>query len=205
MARRLWLADRDGGAAAPTRRLADGCRGACLVARWPDHRPDRDPPPGSPRSTLGRRPVLVEVTTDDYKRDGHPVGAGRTRGAIWVVPADGGEARALTAGTATDRRPAWSPDGRSVAFLSDRGREGRASPINDLWRVDAADGGRDGEPPTRLTDGSGPVVAFSWSPDGARIAMLGHGQGSAQGLGWRLRIVDADGRRRPATEIAPGR
>ena len=197
---RLWSTDRDGGGVAPITGSPfaagepawspDGASIALTVTRSLDGPPTHE------------RPALVEVTTDDYKRDGHPVGEGRTSSAIWVVTADGGAARALTAGTATDRRPAWSPDGRSVAFLSDRGREGRASAINDLWLVDAAVGGQDGAPPTRLTDGSGPVVAFSWSPDGARVASLGHGQGSAQGLGWRLRIVDADGRRRAATEVA---
>ena len=162
---RLWSTDRDGGGVAPITGSPfaagepawspDGASIALTVTRSLDGPPTHE------------RPVLVEVTTDDYKRDGHPVGEGRT-----------------------------------VAFLSDRGREGRASAINDLWLVDAAVGGQDGAPPTRLTDGSGPVVAFSWSPDGARVASLGHGQGSAQGLGWRLRIVDADGRRRASTEVA---
>ncbi len=195
---RLWLADRDGGGAS---RIAGSPAGAGDPAWSPDGASIALTVTRPLDAADDQRPVLVEITTDDYKRDGHPVGEGRTSSAIWVLPSDGGTARALTAGTATDRRPGWSPDGRSVAFLSDRGREGRASPINDLWLVEAAGGGRDGGPPARLTDGSGPIVAFSWSPDGARIAMLGHGQGSAQGLGWRLRVIDADGRRRPATEV----
>jgi len=196
---RLWSADRDGSSATLL-------PGSPTGSGEPDWSPDGGSIAFSVTRSLGAasqdtRPVLVEVTRDDYKRDGHPVGEGSTSSGIWVIAAVGGQARALTLGTATDRRPAWSPDGRSVAFLSDRGREGRASPVNDLWRVDGAGGGREGEPPMRLTDGSGPVAAFDWSPDGTRISMLGHGEGSAQGLGWRLRIIDADGRRRPATEV----
>jgi len=142
----------------------------------------------------------VEVTRDDYKRDGLPVGAGIASRALWVV--EDGHARALTAGTAIDRRPAWSPDGSRVAFLSDRGRERTAALTNDVWQVDVADGGADGGPPVRLTDASGAIAAFCWSPDGTRIAMLGHGDGDAQGRAWRVRVVEADGRRRPATELA---
>ena len=43
------------------------------------------------------------------------------RSAIWLVPFDGGApATKLTAGTGQDAQPRWSPDGRSLAFVSDR-------------------------------------------------------------------------------------
>jgi len=40
---------------------------------------------------------------------------------IWLIPAAGGEAHQLTRGDASDTRPRWSPDGKSVAFISSRG------------------------------------------------------------------------------------
>jgi hypothetical protein len=45
------------------------------------------------------------------------------RGAtdIWLVPVAGGPARQLTSDKASDTSPAFSPDGRSIAFLSKRG------------------------------------------------------------------------------------
>jgi dipeptidyl aminopeptidase/acylaminoacyl peptidase len=193
-ARRLWLTDRDGGSPTILPGSPDG-------AAEPDWSPDGRRVVCSV-TTAHATPasVLVEVTRDDYKRDGQPVGSGIASRAIWVV--EDGQARALTAGLATDRRPAWSPDGTRVGFQSDRGREGTAALIDDVWQVDALDGGPDGTPPVRLTDGSGAVLAFCWSPDGTRLALLGHGEGNAQGRSWRLRLVEADGRRRPASELA---
>ena len=39
---------------------------------------------------------------------------------IWVAAADGSGAQRMTDGPRSDRRPAWSPDGRTLAFISDR-------------------------------------------------------------------------------------
>ena len=50
----------------------------------------------------------VDLEHDDY------------RSAIYLVPADGGEPVRLTQGPGRDWAPRWSPDGRWLAFLSDR-------------------------------------------------------------------------------------
>ena len=56
------------------------------------------------------------VTTCDVKED-------KVLTDIWLVPTDGGESRALTTDEGTDTSPAWSPDGRWIAFVSRRGDE----------------------------------------------------------------------------------
>jgi dipeptidyl aminopeptidase/acylaminoacyl peptidase len=62
-----------------------------------------------------------------------------SRGAIHVAAAAGGGDRALTPPELAARDPRWSPDGKAIAFRSDR--SGR----NQVWLVAAAGGG--GRPP----------------------------------------------------------
>ncbi|MGW6054960.1 serine hydrolase [Streptomyces sp. NPDC055189] len=78
--------------------------------------------------------------------------------ALWTVPTGGGAARRLTRGPA-DTAPAWSPDGRWIAFL--RGGDGPAQ----LWLLPAEGG--EPEALTKLPAGAGAPV---WSPDGTAIA-----------------------------------
>jgi len=92
--------------------------------------------------------------------------ANRYRSAIWVAAADGSdEPQQLTSGQRSDSSPRWSPDGRWLAFLSNR--DGDEEKASDQLYVQAADGG--GEP-RKLTDGKEDVEALAWSPDSQRIA-----------------------------------
>jgi len=60
--------------------------------------------------------------------------ANRTDRHIWLVPSAGGEAHQLTRGTGADTRPRWSPDSKSLAFISARGGS------SQIWIV-PVDGG----------------------------------------------------------------
>jgi dipeptidyl aminopeptidase/acylaminoacyl peptidase len=84
------------------------------------------------------------------------VAENKSRSAIWLQPAGGGPARRLTAGQNRDTEPSFSPDGRSVAFLSNR--EGGSQ----IWTI--ALGG--GEPRAAVAFPAD-VSHFRWSPDGA--------------------------------------
>ncbi len=87
------------------------------------------------------------------------------RGAIWVAPFDGaGEPRRFTSGEKRDGSPRWSPDGRWLAFTSNRGAE-KTPP--QLY-VMPADGGE----ARCLTEGKEGVDSVAWSPDSSRIAFV---------------------------------
>lgn len=88
---------------------------------------------------------------------------------LWVVAADGASpARQLTDGRFEDGEPAWSPDGRSLAFTSDRSADrDRRFGGPALHVVDVASGRV-----RRLTRDDRFVSRPAWSPDGATIAYL---------------------------------
>jgi dipeptidyl aminopeptidase/acylaminoacyl peptidase len=78
---------------------------------------------------------------------------------LWLVAREGGEARPFTTGDARDTAPRWSPDGRWLAFLSDRDE------TSQLWLI-PADGG-EARKLTSLPEGT--ITAPVWSPDGTRL------------------------------------
>jgi Tol biopolymer transport system component len=84
-------------------------------------------------------------------------------GHIYRVPAEGGDAQVLTqeSGVAVNYHPRYSPDGRFIAFISDR--EGQ----NNLWVMDA-DGGN---PTAVFTDLGARASIPSWTPDSEYIVV----------------------------------
>jgi dipeptidyl aminopeptidase/acylaminoacyl peptidase len=67
--------------------------------------------------------------------------------------------------------PAWSPDGKRIAFVSNRTDDPDANYNTDIWVVDA-DNDDPGKKLLQVTSNPGPDAAPSWSPDGTRIAHL---------------------------------
>jgi Tol biopolymer transport system component len=54
-------------------------------------------------------------------------------GEIYVAGADGTDPRRLTKGQAADHSPSWAPDGRNIAFVSDRSN--RANHDNEIYVI----------------------------------------------------------------------
>jgi dipeptidyl aminopeptidase/acylaminoacyl peptidase len=81
---------------------------------------------------------------------------------IWMVSTKGGDAIPLTAAGVSSSHARWSPDGKSIAFLSARD-EGKAR----VWLLPR--GGGEAE---RLTDTPQDVEDFAWSPDSRRLVLV---------------------------------
>ncbi|MFY9550451.1 MAG: amidohydrolase family protein [Thermoanaerobaculia bacterium] len=80
-------------------------------------------------------------------------------GDLYSVPASGGRANALTSGPAFDCHPRFSPDGKTIAFTSDR------SGIENVWLMDA-----DGKNPRALTTEKDAFVRSAvFTPDGQYV------------------------------------
>ena len=76
-----------------------------------------------------------------------------------------------------DYYPIWSPDGKTISFISDRyGSE-------DIFIIDP-----DGSNERRLTDSPAHDRRASWSPDGRKIAFVSERDGNAE-----VYVVDSDG------------
>jgi dipeptidyl aminopeptidase/acylaminoacyl peptidase len=100
------------------------------------------------------RTRLAFVVTEPAK------GTGRAR-HIWVHDSQTTGVRQFTFSAKSESSPRWSPDGKQLAFLSDRGEEQQIY----LMRVDMGEG-------VALTKGKRGIKSFEWSPDGKQIAFI---------------------------------
>jgi dipeptidyl aminopeptidase/acylaminoacyl peptidase len=190
----VWLLPMDGGEARQLTSLPqnvsdmrwspDGSQ-LCLVsgARRAEREPERDPrlPPKVDTKLIDRLQFMLNAEGYIFE---HPP-------KLWLVDVADGGLRRLTSGDARDGQPAWSPDGRRIAFVSNPQPDADLTWRTDIFVVDAA-GGR----PLRISGGRG-NRAFelpAWSPDGSWLAALGQrysARGTTRTDVWRFRVTDA--------------
>ncbi len=144
---------------------------------------------GDPQSSTDGKRVVGVVTTLDKEKDTY-------LSAIWIANVDGSEQLQLTSGFARDTSPTWSPDGGSIAFVSNRpsmlplpkrpeseeneeksakaGDKGKKKddskeqkPLNQVWSI-RIDGGEATQITNHLNGASSPC----WAPDGSGVAFI---------------------------------
>ncbi len=118
-----------------------------------------------------------------YKLDGVGFFDNR-RTHLFVVDVESGDSTQITGGDWNDDQPAWSPDGKTIAFVSDRERERHAR----QWRTDVYVVPSRGGNTRKLTRSLGSSAQPAFSPDGRHIAFVGHEQGDA-GLSKNMHLL----------------
>ena len=110
---------------------------------------------------------------------------------IYVMDTDGRNQRRLTNHPARDNSPAWSPDGKRIAFVSRAFEfDGEVHFRGDGPSADIYVMGADGGNPQNLTVNGGSDYSPSWSPDGKRIAFSSD---KAERWNYDIYVMDADG------------
>jgi len=140
----------------------------------------------------GAQEPIRFARTPDISPDGKLV-AFSYFGDVWVVEAIGGVARPVTMHEKHDMMPVFSPDGRRIAFSSNRHGS------YDIFVV-SVQGGR----PTRLTFDSADDFASAWSPDGKYI-LFSSARSTAFPFNYELYRVPVDGGRVERISRAEGR
>src|SRR6516165_2320088 len=109
-------------------------------------------PVSGPRISPDGRFVVYQVRSTNWEDDSFDT-------QIWVAMVPTGERYQLTSSKKSSMDPKWSPDGRRLAFISDR--DGK----RQIYLISATGGEA-----TALTSVENGVSSFRWAPDGRRIA-----------------------------------
>ena len=196
----VWLLDRTGGEA---QRVTDLPGGVSDFAWSPDGTRlaliASDPTPeqlaaGQDSSKKHPRPIVIDRYRFKYDEVGY---IGTERDHLYLFTLADRKATLLTPGKYDEAAPSWSPDGRSIAFLSRRRPEYDRTDNWDVYVVAA----QPGSEPRQLTTYEGAdgdpewgSRAVGWSPDGKLIAYV---QGGKPELlyygGHKLAVVPVDG------------
>jgi dipeptidyl aminopeptidase/acylaminoacyl peptidase len=169
----VWLLDRRGGEAT---RLTE-IKGGVSAYDWsPDATrlalviDDPEDEPGSD-SSKAKAPKPIVLDRYHFKQDVQGY-LGNTRSHLYLFDVAAKKLDTLTSGKYDETNPAWSPDGKSIAFVSDRSPDPDKSINTDIYVVDARPGAAMRRITTFEGDDNNAGSRLAWSPDGKSIAYV---------------------------------
>jgi len=182
---------------------ADAAKTTTVTVTKPDAAPTSaakpDAVPTTPATVVTAKdkppkPIVIDRFHFKQDRDGY---LGKKRQRLWLYDVAKETATRLTTGDYDEAAPAWSPDGKTIAFISNHAADPDRSYDSDLYAAAVA---TTPSQPTALThyaaDGSAAEMGGhpAWSPDGREIAYVQGGPTKQIGYGVRsLAIVSAAG------------
>jgi len=173
----VWNLFREGGDAVPMTEITQGVKsfewspdGARMVLVIQDPKPEdlERKEKGKDEKDEKKTPPPWVVTRKQIKTDyvGY-LDSRRTH--LYVLDVGSKKTTQITSGDFDDSQPAWSPDGKMVAFTSNRTDDPDSNYNTDIWVV-TADNQDKGEELLQITTNPGPDASPAWSPDGMSIA-----------------------------------
>ena len=170
----VWLLDRRGGEAT---RLTE-IKGGVSAYEWsPDGTrlvlsvDDPEDTVSTADSTKAKAPKPIVLDRYHFKQDIQGY-LGNQRSHLYLFDVAAKKSEVLTAGKYDESNPSWSPDGKMIAFVSDRSSDPDRSINADVYVIEA----RPGAEMRRLTmfegDDNNSGSKLAWSPDGKSIAYV---------------------------------
>ncbi len=190
----VWALNRKGGEAQALTKVKQGVSGY----EWsPDGKQllllIKDPEPEEKKEDGKEKPKPHVIDRLQFKRD-YAGYLDRRRTHLYVQSLGDTTVTQLTSGDFDDGSPTWSPDGKLIAFVSNRTDNPDGNSNSDIWVV-AADNTDKGQTLLQITKNPGSDRSPAWSPDGKSIA---HISSTEPDLLWyatnHLAITSADGK-----------
>lgn len=188
----VWIMPVGGGEAHQATRFQAGVEdyvwspdGAALaVIAWDAERPEGSPKPKNP-------PPIV-TSRYQFKEDATGYLTSR-RKHLYFVDVGSGRARLLTPGEHDEQLPAWSPDGRTIAYVTKRGEDPDRHLNYDIYLISPEIGAQERQLTSFVGSDLDPYWESrpSWSPDSKRIAYLQSGEDKwIYYTPWQLAVID---------------
>jgi dipeptidyl aminopeptidase/acylaminoacyl peptidase len=167
----VWALNRKGGEAQALTKVKHGVSGY----EWS---PDgsqlllmiKDPKPEDKNEEGKEKPKPYVIDRLQFKRD-YTGYLDRRRTHLYVQSVGDTTVTQITSGDFDDSSPAWSPDGKLIAFVSNRTENPDGNSNSDIWVV-AADNTDKGQTLLQITKNPGSDGSPTWNPDGKSIAHI---------------------------------